>query len=193
MMFAQVLRVAAIWMAGSTLAHAFETIVHPRDEPRWRPDGTFVQVGGGHSNDSWIMGAQWDWHRRWELGASWLLSGQWNLSAGRMRALDNWKNDNDSWYTKIGFMPSVRIINQRIDRCYLELGTGPVIVTPVYISRERTFSTVFNFENRIAAGVQLGQRRQHDFSVSFDHISNADIEQPNPGLNQYSVRYTLRF
>jgi hypothetical protein len=185
-------RVLAIWIAGCTLAHAGESVGRADDEPPWRPDGTFVQVGGGHSNDSWIVGAQWDWRRQWELGASWLLTGQWNLTAGRLRALDNWKNDSDSWYTKIGFIPSVRLVNQRIDRWYLELGTGPVALLPVYVSRERTFSTVFNFENRLAAGVQLGHRRQHDFSVSFDHISNADIEQPNPGLNQYSVRYTLR-
>jgi hypothetical protein len=184
-------RVAALWIGVPAFAHA-ESRVPAAEEPAWRPDATFVQVGGGSSNDTWSVGTQWDWHRHWEPGESWLLSGRWTLSAGRLRALTSWRNNDAAWYTKIGFAPTVRLVNQRHDRWYLELGFGPAVLMPVYVSRERTFSTVFNFENRVAAGMLLGSRGQHDLSISLDHISNADIEQPNPGLNQYSVRYTLR-
>jgi hypothetical protein len=64
---------------------------------------------------------------------------------------------------------------------------------PVYVDRERTFSTQFNFQTQLAAGRLLGAHRQHDLAVCIAHISNAELEQPNPGLNLYALRYTWRF
>jgi hypothetical protein len=74
-----------------------------------------------------------------------------------------------------------------------DAGVGPALVFPMYVSRERTFSTTFNFDDYVAVGVQLGSRNQHDLSIGFNHISNAGLSEPNPGLNLYAARYTHRF
>lgn len=191
----RLLIIAFAWLGGATAANAAvatDGAALPDAEPRWRPDASYVQAGTGHSTDSWSMGVRWDWHRQWRFGESLLVSGRWELGIGRLRALANWRNDDDAWYTSVGFLPILRLVNERHPHWYVETGAGPSVLLPVYVSRERTFSTQFNVDTRVATGIVLGHAGRHDLAVCFDHYSNGNIEQPNPGLNQYSVRYTLR-
>jgi hypothetical protein len=182
------------WLLGTSGAHAMSTQPVPLHEgPRWRPDATFAQIGSGSSTDEWTIGAQWDWHRQWELGETFRVRGRWDLEYGRLRALTRWNRDDDAWYSKIAFMPVLRLTNDRHPWWYLDAGVGPALVLPLYVSRERTFSTNFNFDNYVALGVLLGNRDQHDVSVGLNHISNGGLSQPNPGLNVFSLRYTHRF
>ncbi len=163
------------------------------DTPRWRPDSTYLQIGGGSSTDALTLGAQWDCRHEWTLGESLRLRGRWEISAARLRARTHWNDDDDAWYTKLDFSPIVRLSSNRHDRWYVDAGVGPTLVLPMYVSRERTFSSQFNFDSYLGFGVLLGDRYQHDLSVGLDHVSNAGLSEPNPGLNLYSVRYARRF
>jgi lipid A 3-O-deacylase len=181
------------WLLGTSSAHAVSTVMSPVDDrPGWQPDATFAQVGNGSSTDEWTIGAQWDWRRQWEIGETLRVRGRWDLEFGRLRALTHWDNDDHAWYTKIAFMPVLRLSSDR-HPWYVDAGVGPALVFPMYVSRERTFSTTFNFDDYVAVGVQLGSRNQHDLSIGFNHISNAGLSEPNPGLNLYAARYTHRF
>jgi LAO/AO transport system kinase len=42
-------------------------------------------------------------------------------------------------------------------------------------------------------GAVLGDRRQFDIGVRYQHISNADIKQPNDGLSYASIVFQYRF
>jgi hypothetical protein len=159
----------------------------------WQPDATFAQLGGSSSADNWTLGLQWAWQRDWQWGSSVQAQGHWELSAGRWASKQNWRNDNRDWVTQITFTPMLRLTTPRSSGWYVDVGAGPTLLLPVYISRERTFSTQFNFQTQLAAGRLLGTNRQHDLAVCIAHISNAEIEQPNPGLNLYALRYTWRF
>jgi len=185
---------ALAWLFGVSTASAMEVRdLSSTDAPRWRPDSTFAQFGGESSADEWTLGVQWDWHRQWYLGETWHVRGRWQLEIGRLHALTRWDRDDYASYTKVGIIPTVRLTNARRERWYVDAGVGPTLLLPMYVDRERTFSTVFNFDDYIAFGVMLGDHDQHDLSVGLNHISNAGLDQPNPGLNLYSVRYTHRF
>jgi lipid A 3-O-deacylase len=184
--------VAVIFFAGAGLPTG-TAAANTLEPPRWRPDSTFVQIGDHDTANAWTLGAQWDWHRRWQWGESMTLRGRWELSAARVRAFTHWQDDRDAWHTKIAFSPVVRLSSDRNEPFYLDAGIGAAVLYPLYVDRERTFSTVFNFEDYIAVGVLLGRERQHDLSIGVSHVSNAGWRQPNPGLTLLSLRYTLRF
>ena len=159
----------------------------------WRPAATFAQIGGNSSSDNWTLGVQWAWRRDWQWGQSVHAQGHWELSAGRWASKQSWRNDDRDWFTQITFTPMLRLTTARSSGWYVDVGVGPTLLLPVYVDRERTFSTQFNFQTQLAAGRLLGAHSQHDLAVCIAHISNAELEQPKPGLNLYALRYTWRF
>ena len=63
----------------------------------------------------------------------------------------------------------------------------------MFRSRDRSFSTEFNFQSHLAVGYTLGARGEHDLALRIEHFSNAGIRSPNPGMEFASLRYTYRF
>jgi len=163
------------------------------DAPAWRPDAMFGQMGSGASTHTWSTGWQWDWKRRWPVGDSLSLTGFWEISVGRWYAETNWRHSDLTWTTQFSTIPSVRLAEGWRPRWYAEFGVGPSLLLPLYVTRERTFSTEFNFETHLALGRLVGAHGQHDFSVRVDHYSNAGLAQPNPGVSLFAMRYTLHF
>src|SRR5262245_60127827 len=174
----------------ATPAHADDA---DASRPRWIPDATFAQLGGSSSANNWTVGVQWAWQRGWRWGESVHARGHWELAAGRWSALQSWRNDDRDWYTQIAFSPVLRLGTDGWPGWYLDAGLGPTLLLPTYVDRERTFSTQFNFQTQLAAGRMFGARQRHDVALFYAHISNAEIEQPNPGLNLFALRYTWRF
>jgi hypothetical protein len=165
----------------------------PDERSRWLPDATFAQLGGNSAADNWTAGVQWEWRRTWHWGASVHATGRWELAAGRWSALQSWHNDERDWFTQVAFSPVLRLSDDRLPGWYLDAGIGPTLLLPTYVDRERTFSTQFNFQTQLAGGRVFGAHGQHDLALFFAHVSNAETEQPNPGLNLYALRYTWRF
>src|SRR5262245_32362039 len=120
------LTVILAWLLGASSAHAIGTVTVPLDDgPRWRPDATFAQIGNGSSTDEWTVGAQWNWHREWELGETFRVRGRWDVEFGRLRALTRWDSNDDAWYSKIAFMPVLRLTSDRHPWWYVDAGIGP--------------------------------------------------------------------
>jgi Lipid A 3-O-deacylase (PagL) len=105
----------------------------------------------------------------------------------------NWRHSDLTWTTQFSTTPSLRLAEGWRPRWYAEFGVGPSLLLPLYVTRERTFSTEFNFETHLALGRLVGAHGQHDFSVRVDHYSNAGLAQPNPGVSLVAIRYTLHF
>lgn len=70
----------------------------------------------------------------------------------------------------------------------MELGIGAHYITnhDVYLGRQ--MSTNFQFGDHVGAGVTLGQKHDWDVMVRFQHLSNAGIQNPNPGINFLQLR-----
>ena len=163
-------------------------------ERDWQPDAVFSQMGAGVATDSWSIGGQWHWKRAWVVRDSLVLRGRWELAVGRWRTEDRHGQEGDqNWVTQLSVVPTLRLSGLRGRGWYGEIGSGPAMLMPVFESRDRSFSTEFNFQSHLAFGYTLGRRAEHDLGLRIEHFSNAGIREPNPGLELASLRYTYRF
>jgi hypothetical protein len=162
-------------------------------ERGWQPDAVFSQVGGGSATDVWSIGGQWYWKRAWILRDSVVLHGRWEIGVGRWRADLNGQGREQNWVTQVSVVPTLRVFGVNGRGWYGEIGSGPAMLMPVFRSRNRSFSTEFNFQSHLALGYTLGYDGQHDIGLRLEHFSNAGIRDPNPGMDVASLRYTYRF
>lgn len=77
-------------------------------------------------------------------------------------------------------------------RIFAEAGIGAS-----YLSEEvfagQLYSTHFQFRDRLAISVELDPAGQHQLSLKRTHYSNADIDEPNPGFDTWSLSYSRSF
>lgn len=157
-----------------------------------RPDGVFSQVGVGTETDAWSIGGQWHWRRTWPLNDTLLVRGRWDFAVGRWRTNLDETGRNEATVTQWSLVPTLRLSAPRQRGWYGEIGSGPSLLTPVFRSRDRAFSTEFNFQSHVAVGYTLGRHGEHDLGLRIEHFSNAGIRDPNPGMEFASLRYTYR-
>lgn len=55
------------------------------------------------------------------------------------------------------------------------------------------YATHFQFRDRLALSAELDAEGDHMISVKRTHYSNADIDEPNPGFDTWSLSYSRRF
>lgn len=70
-------------------------------------------------------------------------------------------------------------------RPFIEAGIGAALFLDTR-HEGRQFSTAFQFEDRLAAGMHLGDG---ELSLAYTHYSNADIKTPNDGLDIVALGY----
>lgn len=152
-------------------------------EPR---SAWFVQGGVAEDAESLTVGMSrdWRWEKQYRYGH---ISGQWQGEVAR------WHSDSQN-STQVGVTPAVRWRPNGWDSgWFVEGGIGLNVIFPKYDTRKKEFSTTFNFGDHIAIGKRFGADQQHEWSVRFQHFSNARIKKPNPGENFLQFRYTQRF
>lgn len=145
----------------------------------------YVQGGVAEDAQSLTVGASRDW--RWEKQYSFgHVTGQWQGEVAR------WHSDSDN-STQVGLTPALRLHPKSWrPGWFIEGGIGLNVIFPKYNTRKKEFSTTFNFGDHIALGKRFGEKQQHEWSLRFQHFSNARIEKPNPGENFLQLRYTHR-
>lgn len=145
----------------------------------------YVQGGVAEDARSLTIGASRDgrWERQYRHGQ---LSGQWHGEAG------GWHSDRGNSF-QMGVTPALR---WRPDGWregwFVEGGIGLNVVFPKYDTHAKAFSTTFNFGDHIAIGKRTGSDQRQEWSLRFQHFSNAHIKNPNPGENFLQFRYTRR-
>jgi hypothetical protein len=124
------------------------------------------------------------WHLplEWSLGKGWDVQGRLDLSGG-------WLGDR-KYNAVIGSVgPSLELHRQR---CPLSLTAG---VSPTYISRHdfelRDFGAAIQFTCH--AGLNLDLARHWRLGYRWQHMSNAGLAAPNPGLNLHVFGVSFRF
>ncbi|WP_310631996.1 MULTISPECIES: acyloxyacyl hydrolase [unclassified Paraburkholderia] len=124
----------------------------------------------------WDPGLQW-WHF---AGFHFTVVGEfhaayWHLTEAAATQPSIWE---------FGVTPVFRIIKDTgWIRPFIEAGVGVRMLTHVELTPDRTLSSAFQFADLVGIGAQFGEHQNYQAGFRFQHISNADIKTPNPGLN----------
>ncbi|MFO7593508.1 MAG: acyloxyacyl hydrolase [Pseudomonadota bacterium] len=128
-------------------------------------------------------GIRKDWHLRsfWELGV-----GYWH-----------W-NDEDSEggeLAEFALTPAFRLerINSTANgaRAFVEAGVGLHLISKTHVS-SRDLSSKYHFGSHVGAGWYFGEKERYEISVQVQHLSNAGLEAPNPGINFGLLTFGIR-
>jgi lipid A 3-O-deacylase len=152
----------------------------------------FVQAGAAEDAQTLVVGATrpWRWHRAFAAGRA---SGHWEASFGGWSSELGGGERSNAWVTQLGLTPVLRWHPRAWgERGFIEAGIGANLLLPIYRSRDKRFSTAFNFGDHLAVGWHVGDRRQHELSLRLQHFSNAGIRRPNPGEDFVQLRWAWR-
>lgn len=146
----------------------------------------------GDDTDMVRAGVQWDWGVKWFEHESWYLTGYWDLSLGYWHTDD--KLDNHD-VVDLGFTPTFRLRSSATSGFipYAEFAVGAHYLSDKDISDKRKFSTNFQFGDHLGLGFMFGDKGQYDLSYRLQHLSNASIDSPNPGINFNQIRFQYHF
>jgi lipid A 3-O-deacylase len=143
-----------------------------------------VQLAGGvaeHKVNKIDLGLVWD------PGINWWYIGGWHFALIGEAHVAYWHTNegtsrNVVW--ELGVTPFVRFIKDSgAVRPYIEAGAGVRGLTHPTINDDYRLGTAFQFTEVIGAGAQFGSHQQYQAGLRFQHISNASIKEPNPGIN----------
>jgi hypothetical protein len=145
-------------------------------------DSVSAELGqGSHGVDLWRVGAQWKQNVAWLAARNWQLS--WELSLG------SWHGDTGTVHD-FGVTPVLRhSLSAR--GAYFDAGIGGHMISDSHISSDLRISTRFQFGDHLGIGYR---HERYDIGLRFQHLSNAGLRNPNPGINFLVVRvqYLLR-
>lgn len=155
-----------------------------------------VSLEGGVSDSSptigmWRVGAQWEVFK-WFEGSPWLLTNYVELSAGSWHATDV---DGQHDIGDIGLTPVFRLQKANLGNFipYAEIGVGFHGLSSTNITKLRQFSTNFQFGDHVGVGLRFGEGSKYDLGYRYQHLSNAGIDTPNPGINFHQLRLQYHF
>lgn len=155
-------------------------------------DGMALEFGDSDSSAADVklarVSVQWNWGRPLLQALGWNLGGHWDLGVAY------WDNDSrrktHSGLWDLGFTPVFRI-QQDVPGSiapYLEAGVGAHLLSNTSVSEQRSFSTAFQFGSHAGVGLRFGPGHRYEFGYRFQHLSNADIKEPNDGINFHQLR-----
>ena len=154
-------------------------------------DGMALELGRGDDGvDMARVGVQWDWGKRWFQGARWHLGGYWDVALGYWHQGDARANEHED-IVDLGVTPVFRIQPNSLTGPYVEAGVGAHVLSHSSIG-DRRMSTAFQFGDHIGVGYRFG-RSGYDIGYRFQHLSNASIKRPNPGINFHQIRLRYNF
>lgn len=114
-----------------------------------------------------------------DLGEEWRALAAADLSLGRLEERDT--------HAAIGAVGAVLILARDKLPLSIELGVAPTLLSRHEFSRD--FGQALQFTSHAGVLLQLGDFR---IGYRFQHMSNARLADPNPGLNQHLFSIFLR-
>lgn len=155
-------------------------------------DSVSFEAGSGNKTRLIRVGTQWEWGGKWSVSENVQLSGYWDLNLALWRG----KRYQDRPSSKqeigaIGFVPVFRLAPNDGLGAYVELGTGPHLLSKLYDNNRRQLSTRFQFGSHLGLGYVFSSGL--DIAVRYQHYSNASIKKPNDGVNFTVIRIAYPF
>jgi lipid A 3-O-deacylase len=163
--------------------------------PGAQADQFGIQLGPGvadHDVNKLDLGLVWDpglqW---WHIGGfHFTVVGEahvayWDLHASNALHPNIWE---------YGVTPVFRFIKDTgWFRPFIEAGVGVRLLSHVALTGDRTLSTAFQFADMVGVGAQFGEHQNYQAGLRFQHVSNADIKTPNPGLDFSEIYVQYNF
>jgi hypothetical protein len=101
--------------------------------------------------------------------------------------------DTDLW--EIGATPVFQVASNRPSSNrllpFIEAGLGAHLLSNVRFSN-LYLSTSLQFGSHIGAGIYFGKDRRFSLVYRFQHLSNASVKQPNPGIEFHLLQFGFR-
>jgi lipid A 3-O-deacylase len=123
----------------------------------------------------------------WDPGLTWWHIGGFHFTLVGEAHVAYWHAsgaDINRTIYEAGISPFIRFIKDSgAIRPYIEVGAGVRVLSHPAISSNYTLSTAFQFCDTVGVGMQFGSRQQYQAGFRFQHLSNAGIKHPNPGIN----------
>ena len=148
-------------------------------------DGMSVEAGGGNGVDVARIGAQWKWDKRWLEGAEYHVGGYWDAQIGY------WNGATD--IADFSLTPTFRLERNQGYGLYAEGAIGFHYLSSRNVTSTKQPSTNFEFGDHLGVGYRFGDQGRYDVQLRFQHLSNAGIKHPNPGINFTLVRFQYHF
>ena len=140
-------------------------------------DSMAIEGGRGSGRTDLVRGSlQWRGHDKWFEHSGWHIAHYMDV------ALGGWNNGHHTVYD-LGVTPVFRF--QRTSGSYFEAAIGFHAISELEFENNRETSTRFQFGDHLGAGLVRGR---YDFGVRLQHLSNAGIRNPNPGINFLILR-----
>lgn len=131
----------------------------------------------------------------WDPDITWWDTGEWHFKLLGEANVAYWRThrgDRHGLY-EFGLTPIVRYMKKSGSvRPFIEAGIGLRLLSHTSIGSVNV-STAFQFSDMIGAGAQFGARQQYEAGLRFQHISNAGIKEPNPGVNFGQLYFLVYF
>jgi hypothetical protein len=130
----------------------------------------FLEAGGFYLGSYFEVSASW-WHA--DQGG---LTGQDSLYEGGLTGVLRYQREVGR-----GFLTP-----------FVELGTGPHLKSErEFVNKD--FDLNFCFGSHLGAGLKFGEKGAYEVMYRFQHLSNADFGDDNPGIDFHLVRFGYRF
>lgn len=114
----------------------------------------------------------------------------WELNATRW---DPHGSDARRATYSIGMRASLRHALGESGRTFVEAGIGPMWIESSRLREEFDLGGELHFNSHIGIGRALGTARAHELAASVHHVSNADLEPVNPGIDFFLIEYSFLF
>lgn len=127
-----------------------------------------------------------DWDKRWFESETGHLGGYWSMAYTWWEA-GRYGSDEHSLSASPVF---VYRFNAEDWQPFVEFGIGAAYFSNDRVG-DRNLGSRAHFEDRFGVGVQMNERDA--LRLRIIHYSNAGFEEPNQGINSWSVVYSRRF
>jgi hypothetical protein len=161
-----------------------------------QPVGLAVEAGEGDHVDIARVSLSKDWGVNWTT--SWFpalgFGGFWDVSAGRWNPHAHSGGNHE--VNDISITPVWRIYPRNSSGSvmpFAEAAVGVHYLSHHDIYTDRQMSTYFQFGDHVGAGLAFGDQHQWETVLRFQHLSNAGIQNPNPGINFLQLRLAYWF
>jgi hypothetical protein len=120
----------------------------------------------------------------------------WRLKLRHEVELASWHVPRARDLVEAGYSPVLRLERRLAGSqvtLFFEGSIGARLLSHTSVAPDRNLSTAFQFADMIGLGVQWGANGGSSLGVRYQHLSNADIKRPNPGMDFLQVRYCYQF
>lgn len=121
---------------------------------------------------------------------------QWRLRLRHELELAAWRVPRARNIVELGYSPVLRLEHPQGaggSVFFVEGSIGARLLSHTRLSPTRSLSTAFQFADMLGLGWQWGPEGRSTLGLRLQHMSNADIKKPNPGINFAQVYYRHRF